>query len=201
MRVKPEIARIVNFYDYLEVQPIGNNHFMIEKEDCYVQNEEDLRDLNRRVVALGSKFHKPVVATCDVHFLNPEDEIYRRIIMAGKGFDDADNQAPLYLHTTEEMLHEFDYLGSEKAYEIVVENTNKIMNLCEEISPERPDKCPPVIENSDEMLRKICHDRAHEISRASADCNGASGQGIKFHYFKRLFRNVHHCAEAGVEVQ
>ena len=136
---------------------------MIEKEDCYVQNEEDLRDLNRRVVALGSKFHKPVVATCDVHFLNPEDEIYRRIIMAGKGFDDADNQAPLYLHTTEEMLHEFDYLGSEKAYEIVVENTNKIMNLCEEISPVRPDKCPPVIENSDEMLRKICHDRAHEI--------------------------------------
>ena len=83
--------------------------------------------------------------------------------MAGKGFDDADNQAPLYLHTTEEMLHEFDYLGSEKAYEIVVENTNKIMNLCEEISPVRPDKCPPVIENSDEMLRKICHDRAHEI--------------------------------------
>ena len=162
-RSDAEIARIVNFYDYLEVQPIGNNHFMIEKEDCYVQNEEDLRDLNRRVVALGSKFHKPVVATCDVHFLNPEDEIYRRIIMAGKGFDDADNQAPLYLHTTEEMLHEFDYLGSEKAYEIVVENTNKIMNLCEEISPVRPDKCPPVIENSDEMLRKICHDRAHEI--------------------------------------
>ena len=87
---------------------------MIEKEDCYVQNEEDLRDLNRRVVALGSKFHKPVVATCDVHFLNPEDEIYRRIIMAGKGFDDADNQAPLYLHTTEEMLHEFDYLAVKK---------------------------------------------------------------------------------------
>ena len=84
-RSDAEIARIVNFYDYLEVQPIGNNHFMIEKEDCYVQNEEDLRDLNRRVVALGSKFHKPVVATCDVHFLNPEDEIYRRIIMAGKG--------------------------------------------------------------------------------------------------------------------
>lgn len=83
-RSDAEIARIVNFYDYLEVQPIGNNHFMIEKEDCYVQNEEDLRDLNRRVVALGSKFHKPVVATCDVHFLNPEDEIYRRIIMAGK---------------------------------------------------------------------------------------------------------------------
>lgn len=105
-RSEAEIARIVSFYDYLEVQPIGNNRFMIEKEDCYVKNEEDLRDLNRRIIALGEKFSKPVVATCDVHFLNPEDEIYRRIIMAGKGFDDADNQAPLYLHTTEEMLHE-----------------------------------------------------------------------------------------------
>lgn len=103
-RSEAEIARIVGFYDYLEVQPIGNNRFMIEKEDCYVKNEEDLRDLNRRVVSLGAKFHKPVVATCDVHFLNPEDEIYRRIIMAGKGFADADNQPPLYLHTTEEML-------------------------------------------------------------------------------------------------
>ena len=162
-RSEAEIARIVGFYDYLEVQPIGNNRFMIEKEDCYVKNEEDLRDLNRRVVALGSKFHKPVVATCDVHFLNPEDEIYRRIIMAGKGFADADNQPPLYLHTTEEMLREFDYLGADKAYEIVVTNTNKIMNMCEDIDPVRPDKRPPVIENSDQMLRKICHDRAHEL--------------------------------------
>ena len=162
-RSEAEIARIVGFYDYLEVQPIGNNRFMIEKEDCYVKNEEDLRDLNRRVVALGAKFHKPVVATCDVHFLNPEDEIYRRIIMAGKGFADADNQPPLYLHTTEEMLREFDYLGADKAYEIVVTNTNKIMNMCEDIDPVRPDKRPPVIENSDQMLRKICHDRAHEL--------------------------------------
>ena len=158
-----EIARIVSFYDYLEVQPIGNNRFMIEKDDYYVKNEEDLRDLNRRIIALGEKFSKPVVATCDVHFLNPEDEIYRRIIMAGKGFDDADNQAPLYLHTTEEMLHEFDYLGSDKAYEIVVENTNKILNMCEDIIPVRPDKRPPVIENSDQMLRTICENRALEL--------------------------------------
>ena len=162
-RSDAEIARIVNFYDYLEVQPIGNNHFMIEKEDYYVKDEEDLRDLNRRVISLGEKFDKPVVATCDVHFLNPEDEIYRRIIMAGKGFDDADNQPPLYLHTTEEMLSEFDYLGNDKAYEIVVTNTNKIMDMCEKISPVRPDKRPPVIENSDQMLRNICHNRAHEI--------------------------------------
>ena len=159
-RSEAEIARIVSFYDYLEVQPIGNNRFMIEKDDYYVKNEEDLRDLNRRIIALGEKFSKPVVATCDVHFLNPEDEIYRRIIMAGKGFDDADNQAPLYLHTTEEMLHEFDYLGSDKAYEIVVENTNKI---CEDIIPVRPDKRPPVIENSDQMLRTICENRALEL--------------------------------------
>lgn len=162
-RSEAEIARIVSFYDYLEVQPIGNNRFMIEKDDYYVKNEEDLRDLNRRIIALGEKFSKPVVATCDVHFLNPEDEIYRRIIMAGKGFDDADNQAPLYLHTTEEMLHEFDYLGSDKAYEIVVENTNKILNMCEDIIPVRPDKRPPVIENSDQMLRTICENRAMEL--------------------------------------
>lgn len=162
-RSEAEIARIVSFYDYLEVQPIGNNRFMIEKDDYYVKNEEDLRDLNRRIIALGEKFSKPVVATCNVHFLNPEDEIYRRIIMAGKGFDDADNQAPLYLHTTEEMLHEFDYLGSDKAYEIVVENTNKILNMCEDIIPVRPDKRPPVIENSDQMLRTICENRALEL--------------------------------------
>ncbi len=162
-RSDAEIARIVKFYDYLEVQPIGNNKFMIDKEDCYVQNEEDLRELNRKIVALGDKFNKPVVATCDVHFLNPEDEVYRRIIMSGKGFDDADEQAPLYLHTTEEMLHEFDYLGADKAFEIVVTNTNKIMNMCEELIPVRPDKCPPVIENSDQMLRNICWNRAKEI--------------------------------------
>jgi DNA polymerase-3 subunit alpha (Gram-positive type) len=103
------------------------------------------------------------VATCDVHFLDPEDEVYRRIIMAGKGFKDADNQAPLYLRTTEEMLAEFAYLGEQTAYEVVVENTNKIADMCEYIEPVRPDKCPPVIENSDETLRKICYDRAHEM--------------------------------------
>ena len=162
-RSEAEIVRIADFYDYLEIQPLGNNRFMIDKEDCYVKDEEDLRNLNRTIVELGDKLKKPVVATCDVHFLNPEDEIYRRIIMAGKGFADADNQAPLYLHTTEEMLHEFDYLGSDKAYEIVVTNTNKILAMCENIIPVRPDKRPPVIENSDQMLRKICNDRAHEL--------------------------------------
>ena len=162
-RSEAEIARIVNFYDYLEIQPIGNNRFMIEKEDCYVQNEEDLRNLNRRIVELGDKFGKPVVATCDVHFLNPEDEVYRRIIMAGKGFDDADNQAPLYLRTTEEMLEEFSYLGSEKAEEVVITNTVKIADMIEKMSAIHPDKYPAVIENSDQDLKDMCFQKAHEM--------------------------------------
>ena len=159
-----QIARLVNFYDYLEIQPVGNNKFMIASEKIRdVNSIEDIQNLNRRIVKLGEQFHKPVVATCDVHFLDPEDEIYRRIIMAGKGFDDADDQAPLYLHTTEEMLEEFSYLGSDKAYEIVVKNTNMIADMCETIAPVRPDKCPPVIPDSDKTLTKICYDRAHEI--------------------------------------
>lgn len=160
-----EIARIVNFYDYLEIQPIANNQFMIaSQKDKYshITSEEDLRDINREIVALGKKFNKPVVATCDVHFLNPEDEIYRRVIMKMKGMDD-EEPAPLYLRTTEEMLKEFDYLGEEKAREVVIENSNKIFDMCNNIAPVRPDKCPPVIENSDETLRKICYDKIHEL--------------------------------------
>ena len=158
-----EIANIVDFYDYLEIQPIGNNAFMIDSPNHAVESEEDLREYNRKIVALGETFHKPVVATCDVHFLNPEDEVYRRIIMAGKGFKDADQQAPLYLRTTEEMLAEFAYLGPDKAYEVVVENTNRIADCIEKIAPVRPDKCAPVIENSDGLLREICYNRAHEM--------------------------------------
>jgi len=158
-----EVARIVQFYDYLEIQPLGNNAFMLRSDKEPIESKEDLKDINRQIVELGEQFNKLVVATCDVHFLDPEDSIYRSIIMAGKGFDDADQQAPLFLRTTEEMLKEFEYLGSEKAEEVVIENTNKIANMCEKISPVRPDKCPPVIENSDGMLREICYTRAHEI--------------------------------------
>ncbi len=158
------IARIVNYYDYLEIQPLGNNRFMIASDRITkVKNEEDLKEINRKIIELGEKFHKPVVATCDVHFLNPEDEVYRRIIMAGKGFTDADEQAPLYLRTTEEMLEEFEYLGSEKAHEIVIDNPNRIAGWVEKISPVRPDKCPPVIPDSDKMLRDICYKKAHEM--------------------------------------
>ena len=158
------ISRIVNFYDYLEVQPLGNNEFMIDSPKITkVNSEEDLREINRKIIALGEKFNKPIVATCDVHFLNPEDEVYRRIIMAGKGFPDADNQPPLYLHTTDEMLEEFEYLGSAKAREIVIENPNRIADMVERISPVRPDKCPPVIPDSDKTLREICYNKAHSM--------------------------------------
>ena len=158
-----DISKIVDFYDYLEIQPLGNNAFMIESDREPVNSIEDIKNINRRIVDLGEQFKKPVVATCDVHFMNPEDEVYRRIIMAGKGFKDADNQAPLYLRTTEEMLEEFSYLGSEKAEEVVITNTNKVADMCEKISPVRPDKCAPVIENSDQTLREICYTKAHEI--------------------------------------
>ena len=163
-RPEAEIADIVGFYDYLEIQPLGNDMFMIASEKIEeVNSVEDLQNINRRIVELGERFNKPVVATCDVHFLNPEDEIYRRIIMAGQGFDDADDQAPLYLRTTEEMLAEFAYLGSDKAREVVIDNTVKIADMCETMSPVRPDKCPPVIENSDKTLRDICYTKAHEM--------------------------------------
>ncbi|MBO5094096.1 MAG: PolC-type DNA polymerase III [Lachnospiraceae bacterium] len=163
-RSDAEIARIVSFYDYLEIQPLGNNAFMIASDRVSrVNSMEDIKEINRRIVSLGEQFHKPVVATCDVHFLDPEDEVYRRIIMAGKGFKDSDEQAPLYLRTTEEMLEEFAYLGSDKAQEVVVTNTNKIADMIETISPVRPDKCPPVIPDSDKTLTDICYHKAHEM--------------------------------------
>ncbi len=155
-----EISRIVSFYDYLEIQPIGNNEFMIHSDRSNISSKEELMNINRRICDLGEEYNKLVVATCDVHFMDPEDEVYRRIIMAGKGFKDADNQAPLYFRTTEEMLDEFMYLGKEKAVEVVITNTNKVADSIEKISPVRPDKCPPVIEDSDKTLREICYNKA-----------------------------------------
>ena len=158
------IARLVEFYDYLEIQPLGNNQFMVDSPKySQIRSDEDLKDINRKIVKLGEEFHKPVVATCDVHFLDAEDEVYRRIIMTGKGFGDADSQPPLYLRTTEEMMEEFAYLGSKRAHEVVIENTVKISDMIEKISPVRPDKCPPVIEDSDQMLRDICYSKAHSM--------------------------------------
>lgn len=165
LRGLPEAAllSIAGFYDFLEIQPLGNNAFMLRDEKSTIKSTEDLMECNRHVIRLGEALNKPVCATCDVHFLDPEDEVYRRILMAGQGFNDADNQAPLYLRTTEEMLKEFEYLGPDKAEEVVITNTRLVADICERISPVRPDKCPPVIENSDETLRSICYDRVHEM--------------------------------------
>ena len=158
-----ELAKIVKFYDYLEIQPLGNDMFMLRDEKSTVKTVDDLMDINRKIVSLGEQFNKPVCATCDVHFMDPDDVIYRKILMAGMGFKDADEQAPLFLRTTEEMLSEFEYLGSDKCYEVVVTNTRMIADMCEPIAPVRPDKCPPVIDKSDETLRNICYNRAHEM--------------------------------------
>ena len=156
-----EIEEIAQDYDYLEIQPIGNNQFLIR--NGIVKDEEGLRDINRKIVALGEKLNKPVVATCDVHFMDPQDEIYRRILEAGQKYDDADNQAPLYLRTTEEMLEEFSYLGKEKAYEVVVTNTNKISDMCDQISPISPEKCPPHIPGCEQTIKDIAYGKAHEL--------------------------------------
>ena len=159
-----EVTRLCEFYDYYEIQPLGNNRFMIESDKHEnIKSEEDLIELNKKIIELGEQFDKPVVGTCDVHFMNPEDEVYRRIIMSSKGFADADNQAPLYFRTTEEMLREFDYLSPEKAEEIVITNPAKISDRIEKISPVFPDKCAPVIEDSDKELRTICYDKAHSM--------------------------------------
>ncbi len=159
-----DIARIIKFYDYLEIQPSGNNKFMIYSQKIEnIHSFEDIEEINKKICRLGEQFNKPVCATCDVHFLDPEDEVYRRIIMAGKGFDDADDQAPLYLRTTEEMLEEFAYLGSDKAREVVITNTNLIADKIESIDPVRPDKCAPIIEDSDKTLTDICYAKAREM--------------------------------------
>jgi DNA polymerase-3 subunit alpha (Gram-positive type) len=161
-----QIERLVNYYDYLEIQPLCNNEFMIRSDrsdERDITSKEDLIRLNKRIVELGEEYNKPVVATCDVHFLDPEDEVYRRIILAGKGFKDADEQAALYFRTTEEMLEEFSYLGKAKAEEVVITSTNRIADRIEKISPVRPDKCPPVLENSEENLKQICYDKAYSM--------------------------------------
>ena len=156
-----ELETIASRYDYLEIQPLGNNMFMVRNGT--VKDEEELKNINRRIVDLGDRLGKKVVATCDAHFLDPEDEIYRRILMSGQGYEDSDDQAPLYLRTTDEMLKEFEYLGDEKAYEIVVKNTNFISSMCEEISPISPEKCPPVLENAEHEIEETCMNRAKEL--------------------------------------
>ena len=156
-----EIEDIAKDYDYLEIQPLGNNDFLIRNGT--VANEEGLKNINRKIVEIGERLNKLVVATCDVHFMDPSDEIYRRMLQAGQGYDDADQQAPLYLRTTEEMLEEFSYLGKEKAYEVVVTNTNKVADMCDWISPISPEKCPPHIPGCETTIKEIAYSKAHEL--------------------------------------
>ncbi|WP_129597009.1 PolC-type DNA polymerase III [Anaerophilus nitritogenes] len=156
-----EIDNIAKYYDYLEIQPIENNQFLIQKG--LVKNTDELKEINKKVVDLGKKHKKPVVATGDVHFLDPHDEVYRRILMSGQGFSDADNQAPLYFKTTDEMLEEFKYLGEEVAKDVVINGPNLIADLVEDIIPIPQDTYPPIIEGSEEDLRNMCYEKAIRI--------------------------------------
>lgn len=162
-RPEDKLVRIASFYDFLEMQPTENNKSLLLNEKSAAKNEEDLRNINRTIYKLAKKINKIPVATSDAHFLNPEDEIYRRIIRYGNKVKNADEEAPLYFRTTDEMLKEFSYMGSSIAKEVVIDNTNKIADMCEVISPTRPDKCPPSILNADKILRTICENKAHEM--------------------------------------
>ncbi|NLJ57381.1 MAG: PolC-type DNA polymerase III [Tissierellia bacterium] len=185
-----EIEEIAKYYDFLEIQPLENNIFLVN--NGRMKSVEDLKDINRQILALGEKLNKPVAATGDVHFLEKEDEVYRRILMSGQGFVDAENQAPLYLKTTDEMLEDFAYLGEEKAYEVVVKNTNLIADSIENILPIPKGTFPPVIEGSDEELRKICYGNARRIygenlpkiveERLERELNSIIGNGYSVMY-------------------
>ena len=158
-----QLLDIASFYDYLEVQPLSNNDFMLASDKYSAATKQDLIDYNLHILSLADQLGKPCCATCDAHYVDPEDDIYRKIIMAGRGFDEEESDACLYFRTTEEMLAEFDYLEPNRARELVIDNPNRIADMCDNIKPVRPDKCPPVIEHSDEQLREICYDTAHRM--------------------------------------
>lgn len=185
-----EIKRLASFYDYLEIQPIGNNNFMIAKG--MAKDEEQLRDWNRDILRLADELGKPCCATGDVHFLEPEDEAFRRILMAGQGFSDADNQAPLYFKSTDEMLKEFSYLGEDRAYEVVVKNTNMIADMCDVIRPVPRENYPPHIDGCEDDLRNMCYEKAKRIygdplpepvqARLDRELNSIIGNGYAVMY-------------------
>ena len=154
------VLEIADFYDYLEIQPADNNAFMLESGK--IKHIDEIKTINRHILHLGDKLGKTVVATGDVHFINPEDEVYRRILMAGNGYNDADNQAPLYFRTTNEMLEAFDYLG-DRAREVVIDNPKKLADACELVRPVPKGTFPPVIEGADEEFREMCMAKAKRI--------------------------------------
>ncbi len=156
-----ELKEIASFYDYLEIQPIQNNEFLIRKGN--VKDEDELIELNQKIYDLGKEMGKPVVATCDCHFLDPNDEVFRRIIMAGQGYSDADNQPPLYFRTTNEMLKEFEYLGEEACREVVIENTQKIADMVDVVKPIPDETFPPKIEGAEDDIRNMTMNKVHSI--------------------------------------
>ncbi|MGG5462310.1 PolC-type DNA polymerase III [Clostridium sp. B9] len=160
-KTNEELKEIASFYDYLEIQPIQNNEFLIRKGN--VKDEAELEELNRKIYNLGKEMDKPVVATCDCHFLDPNDEVFRRIIMAGQGYGDADNQPPLYFRTTNEMLKEFEYLGEEACKEVVIENTQKIADMVEVVKPIPNETFPPKIEGAEDDIRNMTLNKVHSI--------------------------------------
>lgn len=156
-----ELEAIAVRYDYLEIQPIGNNQFMLR--EGLVKDEETLRDINRRIVELGDRLGKPVVATCDVHFLDPDDAIFRQVLQAGQGYKDYEKQAPVFFRTTDEMLEEFFYLGEDKAFEVVVANPNAISEMVEEVQPIPDGTFPPQLEGAEEEIKRISEERVKEL--------------------------------------
>jgi DNA polymerase-3 subunit alpha (Gram-positive type) len=185
-----KIEEIAGYYDFLEIQPLHNNMFLVNNER--LKSVEELKEINRKIIKLGEKLGKTVIATGDVHFLEKEDEVYRRILMSGQGYDDAEEQAPLYFKTTDEMLEDFSYLGEEKAYEVVVTNTNLIADSVESILPIPKGTFPPIIEGSDSELRNICFDNAKSIygedlpeiveKRLNRELNSIIGNGYSVMY-------------------
>ena len=185
-----KIEEIADYYDFYEIQPLDNNMFLVNNER--LRSVEELKIINKKIVELGERKGKTVVATGDVHFLEPEDEIFRRILMSGQGYEDAEEQAPLYFKTTDEMLDDFSYLGEEKAYEVVVTNTNLIADLIEPILPIPNGTFPPIMEGSDNELRNICFSKAKSIygeklpeiveSRLKRELNSIIGNGYSVMY-------------------
>lgn len=185
-----KIEEIADYYDFYEIQPLDNNMFLVNNER--LRSVEELKKINKKIVELGERKGKTVVATGDVHFLEPEDEIFRRILMSGQGYEDAEEQAPLYFKTTDEMLDDFSYLGEEKAYEVVVINTNLIADLIEPILPIPNGTFPPIMEGSDNELKNICFSKAKSIygeklpeiveSRLKRELNSIIGNGYSVMY-------------------
>ncbi len=185
-----KIEEIADYYDFYEIQPLDNNMFLVNNER--LRSVEELKIINKKIVELGERKGKTVVATGDVHFLEPEDEIFRRILMSGQGYEDAEEQAPLYFKTTDEMLDDFSYLGEEKAYEVVVTNTNLIADLIEPILPIPNGTFPPIMEGSDNELKNICFSKAKSIygeklpeiveSRLKRELNSIIGNGYSVMY-------------------